>query len=56
MFSDYLLVAYMKKKKIEGRKAFHQLILPPFNYKLLVGAIISGRQENVQKVTERICR
>lgn len=55
MFSHYLLVAYMKKK-IKGRKGFHQLILPPFNYKLLVGAIVSGRQENVRKVTQRICR
>lgn len=44
------------KKKIKGRKDFHQLILPPFNYKLLIGAIVSGRQENVWRVTERICR
>ena len=44
------------KKKFKGRKGFHKLILPPFNYKLLIGAIVSGRQENVWRVTKRICR
>lgn len=46
----------LHEKKFKGRKGFHQLILPPFNYKLLIGAIVSGRQENVWRVTERICR
>lgn len=40
---------WLHEKKIKGRKGFHQLILPPFEYKLLVGAIASGRQENVRK-------
>lgn len=49
MLSHCLSVVHMKAFK---RKIISPPILPLFNYKMLVGATVSGRQENVQRVAE----